>query len=590
MSEAKPTRRALPVAVIVLLGLALLTPTLGMGFYIDDYVHQLVLEDSEATSPMRPWSLYDFGTRAQWEASENGVGSLPWWTGENWRIRFLRPVTSLTLWAQHALFGDFSLGYHLVGLALFALLIVLVHGLYRDLGFGSRAASSGALIFAVCDSVLYPACWPANLNSLLAALFAVGAVRAALPGANAKTRPFTAVLLGVLAVLSKESGIVALLFVSMVLARDARRRAAGGRLRSAPAAGAAASLGIALAHVAFLFGAGYGTDCLFYATPWSEPGAFAANVVVLVGAGLVSLSGPFPLDVIVAFPAVKAAVTVVGLAFGIPLALWIASRVRTHRAAPWLGLWVLLFVLVQGAAPPQDRLLFAPAVGAAGILALFFQASERSPSGSSAVRGATRALWLSVVFGSGLYLTLQAAGMLVTARHLRRVIVATEVGPRSSGRRDLFVLQAENQLHIFALTSTWGVESGDRDLAFWPCQIGNRPLRWTRVDESTFELESLGAPFLTNIFERVYLTEEAGVAVGDSWSTDVFEVEALGVDAGRPTHLRFRVGKSLDDTSLGFLAPDQSPEGRGRLAPRAVPPIGESLVLETPPRHGPFIP
>ena len=47
----------LPLSAIVLLGILLLIPTATMGFYADDYVHQLVLRGDQEKAPMEPWSL-----------------------------------------------------------------------------------------------------------------------------------------------------------------------------------------------------------------------------------------------------------------------------------------------------------------------------------------------------------------------------------------------------------------------------------------------------------------------------------------------------------------------------------------------------
>ena len=41
----------LPLSAIVLLGVVLLAPTAGLGFYADDYVHQLVLRGDDRHDP-----------------------------------------------------------------------------------------------------------------------------------------------------------------------------------------------------------------------------------------------------------------------------------------------------------------------------------------------------------------------------------------------------------------------------------------------------------------------------------------------------------------------------------------------------------
>ena len=103
----------LPVAWIILLGVVLHLPSLGIGFYVDDYLHQLVLRGE---APMHPLALYDFGELADWTDREGDVGSFPWWSTPDWKARFFRPLSSATIWLDHAIFGDFALGYQLVSL------------------------------------------------------------------------------------------------------------------------------------------------------------------------------------------------------------------------------------------------------------------------------------------------------------------------------------------------------------------------------------------------------------------------------------------------------------------------------------------
>jgi hypothetical protein len=113
---------------LVPFGLALHLPTLGMGFFTDDYSHQIILQGAEHPT-LRPWSLYDFGGVPAPDEPGRQFGFFPWWTSPDWKIRFFRPLTSLTLWLDHFLFGRWSVGYHLTSLAWFAGILILIGGL-----------------------------------------------------------------------------------------------------------------------------------------------------------------------------------------------------------------------------------------------------------------------------------------------------------------------------------------------------------------------------------------------------------------------------------------------------------------------------
>lgn len=566
--------------LVVALGLLLVAPTLRLGFYIDDYVHQLALEGAIDDGPMTPAGLYDFGTWAEWEDADVPHG-FPWWVDADWKARFFRPLTSAFLRVQHGLFGSRPVAYHLVALALFGALIVACHGLYRALGLGPRAARLGALLVAVCDSAVLPVGWRANVNSLLVALFAVLCLRCLLAYRGRAGLLVAGLLAACLAALSNEAGVVSLGLAVAVLARPPREADGAPRPRSSAGASFAA-LAIAL-HLGWLVSAGYGARSLFYATPWEDPARWATNVLYLATAGLASFFGPFPSDLGSLLPGAFWFVALAGAVLGLPVLAWILRTVRGASGVGVLWLWVVGFTLAQAGAMPADRLLFVPAIGMAGLLALAFERSV--PAASGWKRWARRGLWTSAVVGSGLFLFVQAAGLTASADYLRARVLETEAGDPALGHRDLFVLQTQSQIQAFALAATWAVESGDHEVSFWPVQAGNRGLVWTRVDEHTFELESTGEPFLTNVFESVYLSHEPDVAVGETWKRGLLTVEALEVVDGAPTRLRFRTTKALDDPTLGFLRSEA-----GALRRIEPPPVGESRLLEPVERDGPFMP
>ena len=580
------------LALVLLLGLALQAPSLAAGFYADDYVLAIAFDEIGRLTPMRPWSAFDFGRRADWTAFEAAFGALPWWTSPDWSVRFLRPLASLSLGLDHAVWGAWAPGHHLTSLLWYALLLALVHRLYRALGLGQAASLLGLLLLALNDASVLPVGWPANRNSLLEAVFAVGALLLAL---RARARPaalFGALLLAACATLSKESGVLAFLLVAWVLAGAARARPPGGERRALAAGACASGLAVPL-WLAFLALAGYGTNSLFYATPWSDPLRFLSNLGVLSTGGTLALAGPFPLDVVVALPQSRLVVVALGLALGVPLVVWVARTLarlpaNERSAATSLTLWTLVFLLPQASAAPGDRLLFVAAIGSSGLLARFLvevgARRRRGDLGRLARVGAVLVL-LAATLGSGAWLVLQGAGMARLARHLRATTLATEVGPLGGSLVDVVVLQTDSQMQGFTLGSTWHGAGGDPSVRFLLAQSGPRPVRWTRLSDTAFELESLGAPFLSGSFEAVYLSRRPDPRAGGPWSTSLVEVEALAHPTGELRRLRFTFGRSLDDPSLRFVRPEQ-----GVLRRIEPPPVDAAVLLEAPTPALPFVP
>src|SRR5262249_43442519 len=155
------------------------------------------------------------------------------------------------------------LGYHVTNLLLWMALLVLVHRLYEALGLPARVALLGLLVFALSHTSASPVGWIANRNSVLEALFGVGAVLAARHGGAGM-----AIALGLAAALSKESGGFALLLVAGILY---------ARGRSRPACVALLTFGGQLALLAL---GGFGTRSLFYVTPWGNPVRFLKNLAL----------------------------------------------------------------------------------------------------------------------------------------------------------------------------------------------------------------------------------------------------------------------------------------------------------------------
>ena len=481
-----------PLLVVVLLALALHAPCLRWGFFTDDYGLQAVLRLPGVHPDMRPWDLYDFGDRPEPDSPLGELAAVPWWTAPDWEVRFFRPLTSLSLALDTELFGDWAVGHHLSGLALFALLLWTVHRLYRALGLPRAAALLGLALFAAENGSVLPVGWMANRNSLLATLFTTAALATLLGGRRpGGPRALAGALgLGLCACLCKESGIAVFLLIPAGLLR-----APPGRVRFATAAGL--SLLVAAAYLAFLLGLGYGANSLFYPTPWGEPLEVLRRFAVLLPAGLLALGLPVPLDLLFTNPGLQLPAALVAAAVVLPLGTFLWRRVRAHPAAGLLALWVAVSLLPQAGAPISDRLLFGASVGSSALLALFVTTGPPLRP----LRAGSLASWL-VLAGAGL----ASAGVLLGAQETlrqvanlgRAVVLDAELGP-GTPPREVLMLQVPSALTALNPGPTWLIERGEPRVRFWSLQYGRRALGWTGVDERTFELESLDAPFLKHL-------------------------------------------------------------------------------------------
>ncbi len=563
----------------ILLGLLVHAPALFWGFFSDDYGHQVVLDGARGQPTMRPWNLYDFGGAPQPGEVNYETGAFPWWVDSDWSVRFLRPLTSLSLWLDHALYGAWAPGYHATGLLLFALLLLAAHALYRGLGLAPGAALLATFLVAVEDGTSFTVGWVANRNSLIEALLTVLACLALVRAPRVAPRALAlALALAAGAALAKESGVMAFAFVALLCWARARR---GSDAEPLARRGALFAAACAALYLACLLGLGYGARSVFYPTPWGDPAAVLKGLVLLGGAAPLAMATPFSSDVLFLFP--RLAEGFLPYAGVLALCFLGAGAIAWRRSPPAGVLFAgaVLALLPQAGAPISDRLYLVPLIGCAGLLALWIEAWR-------ARAGARRlAAWLLLALAgpiSALSCLARSVQFVSLGRGLRSVVLDAEVGTRAEGPREALVLNAPSQVAVLTPLTTWFAETGDESLRFWTLQLGRRPLAWTRVDARTFELRAeveADEALLAGQLERVFLSHEPEVAPGRTWRTALFEVEAVETEPFF-RGARFTLPAPLEDPRFRFLAWSD-----GRLRRVAPPRAGETVHV---PRAEPLFP
>ena len=228
-------RRGLLLAFLVALAAAgALASTLDHGFVYDD--HRFVEWNRHLDSvASAPWTAFDPATTTL-DGAEPGM----------WR-----PLRTLSLALDRALFGPGPLGHHIASLLLHGLAAALVFALGRALGVMDLGAAAGAAIFAFHPVQVEVVAWISSRGDLLAA---VGVLAAVLVHLRRGPSWATAGLAG-FAFLAKESAVAApLLLVVADLA-------AGGWIRvkervRGPVVGTAVLLALVAVRGAVLSAAG----------------------------------------------------------------------------------------------------------------------------------------------------------------------------------------------------------------------------------------------------------------------------------------------------------------------------------------------
>lgn len=571
-SHSRPWQRvAWPL--VVLLALLLHAPSLGGGFMADDFGIQLVLDGRVESSTWKPWNLYDFGALADAPSGAVEQGAFPWWTSADWRLRFLRPLTSLSLWLDHGLFGASALAGHAVSMLLFAALLWAAHAVYLRLGL-SPVAALLALTVQACDTgSLMPVGWIANRNSLLEGLFALLAVRAGLEAVQRASAGAAAAsfILAALSVASKESGVHVFLLLAWMFWR-ARERA--------PWMARAAAALVVCAGV-YLIGyalAGYGSNAIFYPLPWCAPQNFAERALTLAACAPLSVVSPFTADLVVLRPDLHVPIVLCALLFGGAVVCCIARRLRGDPRALLLLLWGTLALLPQAGTPPSDRLMFTPMIPWSALLALYL-----TQLWSARTRGEVgrpeRAMGGAILVGASLLssVALLMGGVALSsgADTLRRAVSEAEVAAEEPGARDAFLLQASpSALMALSPGAAWVAQGGREDVRFHPLQSGQRSMAWIRTGPKSFALETRDGQFLNNVFESVFLTRALRPNESIFVARSAYELRGTADDRGALLRIELELPSPLEDLRWRFLVYED-----GRLQHRPPPAIGETIVV-----------
>jgi len=147
------------IAFLIFITFMVYSHTFDAGFVFDDYAQQEMLK--LITSNQREMNLFNFIRTPEEATYYTQMTAVPWWTNTNWRIRYLRPIATLSHLFDYILWGSNPLPYHVHNVILYALLVVLLYVFYGALCKHYLTAFCGALIFALQPCHYMTVRWPA---------------------------------------------------------------------------------------------------------------------------------------------------------------------------------------------------------------------------------------------------------------------------------------------------------------------------------------------------------------------------------------------------------------------------------------------
>jgi hypothetical protein len=566
---------------IVLLGVALTAPALGVGFAVDDHIHRVLSRPHTGIAGLsaRPLDLFVFSTGN--EAENHALideGVFPWWTSPHAKLAFMRPISSLSHALDHALWPESAPLQQAHSLVWFALVLVLLAVLYRRLFAEPWLAALALLLYAVDDARGPTVGWIANRNASIALALALPVLllHRRYREAHSRSAAWLAPLCLLLALLAGESALA----ITAYLAAYALVLDTGG-MRSR----ILSLLPYALVVVAwrFMYSAlGYGAaGSSVYIDPAASPRAFALALVTRLplllqsqlGAPWSDLAGLYPFlgPHVLAMAVLSCTLLLLGLA-------WIAlPLLRTDRLARFFALGMLLAAVPICSTFPADRLLSFVAIGGAGFLACLLGWVANGLTVTGARRSLTLVMASLLVFVhlvlSPPALALRARSMVTVEKLMRR---APDSLPRGPGVRDktIVVVNSPGDPFFGYLLMSQISRHLERPKHLRWLATGLSAVKLERLDARTLRISPEGG-FLQFEMDRMLRDASDSFHAGDVVALTDLTLTIERVDAsGLPLTVRATFARPLDDSTLVFMRWS----GLG-LVPYLPPTPGQSQVL-----------
>lgn len=565
---------ALPVAAAVLVAL----PSLGFGFFIDDYMHLLTVEGKRPE--MRPWDVYRFtpGNAPELQPLLDS-GPLPWYTLPNLKLRFCRPLSCATMALDFALFGHHAAGYHLHSLLWYLALTASGMLLLRRSLPGALGVLT-LLLFAVDEGHVLPVHWWSNRHAMVAATPALLGLVAHLRWREEGWKPGLPLsLLGyALGLLSGETALSVMAYLAAY-----ELFAGPGSFRRRAACVLPGSLLAALYLAAYkVLGFGvYGSG--IYIDPIAEPVAYLrgapARFLALAAAQVFSLPSEAATFVKGAYyPLALAGILSMVVIAVILRRLRPALSLEERRGLRWLLPGAMIATLPALATFPSGRLLLVPSLGAGAAVAVIIRHAWRQRRGLTAYSRVAGALGMVFVV---IHLLLTPFAFVLSpfvVRHMdgvmREIAFKAEVDESRISEQEVLVINAADPATglypvILRRCLDYPAPKAWRALTMAPHEF-----RITRTRRNRLEIEVIDGELLVSEPEQLLRSVAFPVRPGDCVAMAGLTVTVLVCGEQGPTRLALDFPAPLEDPQYCFLV------WRGRALRRfTIPAEGNSMVL-----------
>jgi hypothetical protein len=544
-------RRGLPLALVAAVLLAL--PGLRSPLLLDDVVHRAMLEDRLPGVRWGPLELYDFvGAPDRSATVLRDHGSVPWFTADDLRLRFVRPLSSAVLAAEARLDERWLWIARLHSLTWFGICLVFVAALHRRVL--ARGSGLATIIYAVAAAHAMPISWLAARYALVCSAFGLLGVwcylRAREDGWRAGRWVAPPALGAGLLAGETAMGAVALIAAwELTVARGTP----GERLRAFAAVGALAAIYL-VTYVVLGYGArasGIYLDAAGGLETWLTAGR---RFLILAG----EMIAGTPSD---AFAAEPAFIQTLGAAWGAAAicAAWLICRVsreqtavRLHGAVAWMAVAAATASLPGTLASLGGRVLtiaLVPSSALVAVLILGALGAADRPDSMRAVRTALRiAAGGLLIAHLGLGPFVRAAAGVALARVAEETEAVAAATPSCDGTMVL-VAAADPTIATYVPAVLARAARAPERLRVLSMAPGDH--RVEHITETGFDLVTLRTDRERSLWELLY--RRAPLPAGTRVTIPSLDALVAADSRGAPLRVRFDFGMPLSSRDLCFL-------------------------------------
>jgi hypothetical protein len=575
------------------IGAVYYSPSLRQGLYADDFVAVAMMEGKLA-APRHPLDLFNFADGSEVDVRRlKRLGSLPWWTPADFRVAFMRPLSSALWHFDRFVFGTFLPAYH--AHSIFAWMLLAIFSALCFVRFLPAGIAALAIpLFALDHCHHFPVVWLSNRGGLYA--IALGLLGLYLHvQAREQSRPTWLVGSAASFALGLLFGEWAFPMLGYVLAYE---------LLSAPGSRATrvrALLPVSVLAMVFIVARaalGYGArGSGAYVDPGAEPGRFViaalGRIPVFIADMLFNLpstqwdhGSPLRERVLALelfsppwwgrmpdwrfFHAIAGALACLLLAWLLRWCLRGANE-REARMLRFLVLGALLSLVPVVGSFPSSRLTMAASFGIAALLAFSLREIGRrlwaQRTRTDFALGYLAVILIGYVHFAG-PLMLPLGPLVDQHAATRHWVLRAELDPARVAKQRVYLISAAEFTTTFYFAYIWGTHGLPLPRSFAPVSVTPFAVDLSRTGAREFRLHALGGGFLTSGQEQMFRARDPGVQVGQRFDTAGMRVTVLRAERGQAQLLGVELDRSLDDPDVVLL--HSTPEGIVRLQPPAI--------------------